>query len=170
MATKIKLLYDISLQISASQKAGLYRVADELFCRLAAHPEIEIYPCIGTTKGCARDYLSDCGLLHLLERTVTLPHMRFAVKRELFGVRCKENLFRILYQHKYTEILSAFDIYFSPFLPVSPFVYSSGIKSALFIHDVIPLACPHFSTPEFCRRYASWMSDVAADLIFFNSE
>lgn len=96
MATKIKLLYDISLQISASQKAGLYRVADELFCRLAAHPEIEIYPCIGTTKGCARDYLSDCGLLHLLERTVTLPHMRFAVKRELFGVRCKENLFRIL--------------------------------------------------------------------------
>lgn len=170
MATKIKLLYDISLQISASQKAGLYRVADELFCRLAAHPEIEIYPCVGTTKGCARDYLSDCGLLHLLERTVTLPHLRFAVKRELFGVRCKENLFRILYQHKYTEILSAFDIYFSPFLPVSPFVYSSGIKSALFIHDVIPLACPHFSTPEFCRRYASWMSDVAADLIFFNSE
>lgn len=84
MATKIKLLYDISLQISASQKAGLYRVADELFCRLAAHPEIEIYPCIGTTKGCARDYLSDCGLLHLLERTVTLPHLRFAVKRELF--------------------------------------------------------------------------------------
>ena len=137
MATKIKLLYDISLQISASQKAGLYRVADELFCRLAAHPEIEIYPCIGTTKGCARDYLSDCGLLHLLERTVTLPHLRFAVKRELFGVRCKENLFRILYQHKYTEILSAFDIYFSPFLPVSPFVYSSGIKSALFIHDFI---------------------------------
>lgn len=121
MATKIKLLYDISLQISASQKAGLYRVADELFCRLAAHPEIEIYPCVGTTKGCARDYLSDCGLLHLLERTVTLPHLRFAVKRELFGVRCKENLFRILYQHKYTEILSAFDIYFSPFLPVSPF-------------------------------------------------
>lgn len=53
MATKIKLLYDISLQISASQKAGLYRVADELFCRLAAHPEIEIYPCVGTTKGCA---------------------------------------------------------------------------------------------------------------------
>lgn len=99
-----------------------------------------------------------------------MPHLRFAVKRELLAFRCKENLFRILYQHKYTEILSAFDIYFSPFLPVSPFVYSSGIKSALFIHDVIPLACPHFSTPEFCRRYASWMSDVAADLIFFNSE
>lgn len=62
MATKIKLLYDISLQISASQKAGLYRVADELFCRLAAHPEIEIYPCVGTTKAVPRAYLSDCGL------------------------------------------------------------------------------------------------------------
>lgn len=159
-----KLLYDITLQTLAVHKAGLYRVADKIFQHMASDNQIDIYPFVGTSKGSAETYLKEIGAGRLIAKIFKMPEAKYSAKSGI-----KSNILSLCAELKYKNAFKKFDGFFSPFLPIPQAVYSSGIKTAIMVHDLIPIYHPEFSNPQFVREYSKWIKNIRSDIVFCNS-
>lgn len=70
---------------------------------------------------------------------VSLPLLK-TMANPVGGIKSK--LLNLLFKGKYKRILKKFDWYISPYPPIAPAVYDSGIKSAIFVYDIIPAIYP----------------------------
>lgn len=168
----MKLLYDVEQLMKEAKGAhsGIFRVADELFRRFANQPDIDLYPLVTDKRGDLLYYLQSIGHEDLYAKALFLPKLKKTTKGHSLLHRVIGKFVFYRYADKYNEYLKSFDWYFSPASAISPIVYKSDIKTALFVHDLIPIVKPDLTTNnKFNSKYRWWMKSASPDLIFFNS-
>lgn len=166
----IKVLYDIEqLALLESHKSGVFRVADALFKAFLASSRVDVYPCMTRAKGSAKEYFKSINRPELGQKLVMMQGLCKTTKYKNCFQRCLSRLWTLFYCAKYTHILKQYDWYFSPFSPISDVVYKSPIKTAMFVHDLIPVLYPEFVSPKFHTKFCQWIKCVQANLVFVNS-
>lgn len=169
----MKILYDVEQLMKEVKGAhsGIFRVADELFRRLANHQDIDLYPLVTDKRGDLLYYLQSIGHEDLYAKALFMPKLKKTTKGHSFFHRIMGKFAFIRYAKKYNARLKNYDWYFSPASAISPIVYKSDINVALFVHDLIPIVRPDLTTNDkFNNKYRWWMKSASPDLIFFNSE
>lgn len=169
----MKLLYDVEqlMKEIKGARSGIFRVADELFRNLANQKDVDLYPLVTDKRGDLLFYLQTIGREDLYSKSVFLPKLKKTTKGHSFFHRIMGKFAFASYAKKYNEKLKGYDWYFSPASAISPIVYNSDIKTALFVHDLIPIVRPDLTTNDkFNSKYRWWMKLAKPDLIFFNSQ
>ena len=168
-----KLLFDMSqFQYFGSNngETGIYRTADEIFKKLAARSDIDLYCLVDGSKNYKNiaDYLKKTNP-HYTGKIVYLKHLKKMARDKNFILRIKSKILYALFSKKYCNIIKKFDWYFSPFDMTNPFLYKK-IKTSIIIHDMIPLLYQEFADPEFTSYFAKLANSVEADFIFCDSQ
>jgi glycosyltransferase involved in cell wall biosynthesis len=167
----LKILYDMEQLIGARGKGtGVVRASGKILKGLNGYPEIQMHPLITKTKKGLSEYLRKAGLESLENQKELLPMLRSSTNKKTVFHRLSSKLLVKLLKNSYGKKLASYDWYFSIFSPISPIVYESGIKTALFVHDLIPVVHPEHSSAWFVKKYTQWIRDIQADVIFVNSE
>lgn len=169
----MKLLYDVEQLMKEVKGAhsGIFRVADELFRKFADSKDIDLYPLVTDKRGDLLYYLQTIGREDLYAKALFMPKLKKTTKGHSFFHRIMAKFEFRRYLKKYNERLKVYDWYFSPAPAISPIVYKSDIKTALFIHDLIPIIRPDLTTNDkYNSKYRWWMKIAQPDLVFFNSE
>lgn len=170
---KIKILYDVEqlMKEAVSARSGIFRVADELFKYFSISENVDLYPVITEHKGDFSAYLKSIGREDLLSKIVVLPAAKIMTKNKNLLQVLRSRLWAFCLKSTYQRKLAGFDWYFSPFSPVSPLIYQQQIKTAVMVHDIIPIVRPDLADKgsKFLKKYKHWMSSLKADLIVFNS-
>lgn len=169
----IKILYDVEqlMKESVSARSGIFRVADELFKYLVSAANVDLYLAVTENKGNLPMYLKSIGREDLLNKIVVLPAAKVMTKNKNMLQTLRSKVWAFFLKSSYQKKLSGFDWYFSPFSPVSPLIYQHKIKTAVMVHDIIPIVRPDLADKgsKFVKKYKNWMSSLKADLIVFNS-
>ncbi|MDR1551346.1 MAG: glycosyltransferase family 4 protein [Holosporaceae bacterium] len=168
---KIKILFDGQQLAKAfmQQQTGIFRVSDEVFRRLCRRSDVEIYFLMTQNKGEPERYLASIG--HPEVPVVWMPKLLRTTKYHNIFHKVDGGLLRLVMPFFYGDKLRKFDVYFSPYPPISPVVYRCGIKTVCICHDVIPFQFPHF-----CAVYGNgpafkdYVKKMAADFVFFVSQ
>ena len=169
--TRIKLLFDVEqLAVAGLKGTGIVRVADKVFQELCNHPDFEVYPLLTSERGDFDLYLRVKGLLEIKKRLIILPKLKAMTKGENIWQRIRERVLFFWYQKKYTAVLTKFDAYLSLFSPIAPLVYQSGIKTFMFVHDLIPIYYPVGCDKRFVKKFHHWIKKAKPDLFFVISE
>ena len=167
----IKILYDIEQLLAAKGKeTGICRVSLEVLRELCQKEGYEVYPIVTTKLKSARTYLTQKGLNTLLPNIVCLPYLKNTTKCYNCRQKLKSALLIKLLRKKYIKELKQYDQYISIFSPISDLVYQSGIKTSIFVHDLIPIKFPEFSSADFGRKYKKWIEQMKADEVICISE
>ncbi len=166
-----KILYDMEQLIGARGKGtGVVRASGKILKGLNDYSEIQMHPLITKTEKGLSEYLRKAGLESLENQKELLPMLRSSTNKKTVFHRLSSKLLVKLLKNSYSKKLASYDWYFSIFSPISPIVYESGIKTALFVHDLIPIVHPEYSSAWFVKKYTQWIRDIQADVIFVNSE
>ncbi|MDR0556136.1 MAG: glycosyltransferase family 4 protein [Holosporaceae bacterium] len=168
---KLRILFDGQQLAKAfiQKQTGIFRVSDEVFRRLCRRNDVDIHLLMTNNKGEPEKYLQ-----HIGYPEIPIVHMPLLLKttkyRTIVHKTCYALLRRIM-PHFYNDTLRQFDVYFSPYPPISPLVYDSGIKTACICHDVIPLQFPHFAGPykTLSKNFPDYIKKLSADFVFFVS-
>lgn len=165
---KIKLLFDVEqLATDGLKGTGIVRVADVLLQGLVQKEGIDVYPIITSQRGDFEAYLKVKGLDEILkDKIVYLPKLKATTKQVHWYQKIRSFLLTKWYLRKYKKILNEYDAYLSLFSPISPIVYQSGIKTYMFIHDLIPIYYPEGCCPKFVEKFISWIKNAKADGYF----
>jgi glycosyltransferase involved in cell wall biosynthesis len=172
-AQKIKLLFDMKqFQNFNSNKyaTGIFRVCDEIFKRLAASNEVDLYCLIGSKKRYANviQYLEKNSPKHL-EKIIYLKYLNKIDRNLNIFAKIKSIIAKILYKNEYENVVKNFDWYFSPFDAV-PSLFYNNIKTSIIIHDMIPLLCSDVMDLGLVKSFRNLVDNLKTDLIFFYSE
>lgn len=170
---KIKLLFDVEqlMKEAANARTGIFRVADELFKRIAVSEEVDLYLAVTENKGNLAVYLESIGHPELEAKTVRLPYAKLMTKSKNVFQKWRGKFFAKCCKAYYQRLLKGFDWYFSPFSPIAIPVYKSDVKTAVMVHDIIPIVRPDLASKgsKFLKKYKAWMASVDTDLVVFNS-
>ena len=169
---KIKLLYDIEqLLVSVGQETGICRMSFEVLKEISKRPEYEVYPVVTTQKGQSPEkYLRDNGLGYLIPNIVDMPLLKKTTQSYSLYKKIRGWFLMKKHASQYIERLKQYDEYISLFSPISPIVYKSRIKTKIIIHDLIPLLLPQTCTPLFVKKFRSWIQQLSADEVIFDSQ
>lgn len=169
MSKKIKLLFDMQQLegFGTSKRTGIYRVADEIFKRLAKRDDIDLYCYLDKKYKNTIEYLKKNYPEHKT-KLVYLPNLSKTSRDRNFIIRIKSRIYTLILASKYKKNIRGFDWYFSPFNKISPIVYEST-KTSIFIHDIIPITHPQFVCPKFVKSYTIFVDTLRADFLFFGS-
>jgi len=167
----LKVLFDgnILSKFGKWNFTGIPRVADRLFRSLMSRKDIDLYFLVSSLGKGADKYAESVGfdkskfvympLLQHTAKSATLKH------RIIYG-----KLLRSFVGRKYGRMLKNFDVYFSSYWAISPIVYDSGIKTACYVYDMIPLLYPNLvKNPRVIRTYPNYIGGIRTNLAFFDS-
>ena len=165
---KIKLLFDVEqLSTDGLKGTGIVRVADVLLQGLLKKERIDIYPIITSKRGDFDRYLKEKGLYNTLkDKIIYLPKLKSTTKQVNWYQKIRSFCLTKWYGALYKKKLDKFDVYLSLFSPISPIVYQSGVKTYMFIHDLIPIYYPDGCNPKFVEKFTSWIKNAKADGYF----
>ena len=167
----IKILYDIEQLLAAKGKeTGICRVSLEVLRELGQKEGYEVHPIVTIKSKNAAEYLKAKGLNNLADNIVYLPYLKKSTKCYNWRQKLKSFLLMKLLKEKYIKELKQYDQYVSIFSPISDLVYQSGIKTTSFVHDLIPIKFPEFSSADFGRKYKKWIEKMKADEVICISE
>ena len=169
---KTKLLYDIEqLLMSAGRETGVCRMSLEVLKQISKHPKYEVYPILTTPKGeNPEKYLKEKGLGYLVPNLVKMPYLKKTAQSYNLYKKIRCWFLTQKYTHQYMHQLNQYDEYISLFSPISPIVYKSRMKTKMIIHDLFPLLLPQTCIPSFAKKFRSWIRQVKADEIIFDSQ
>lgn len=171
--SKIKVLYDVEqlMKECVSARSGIFRVADELFKYFSNADDVDLYLAVTENKGDLSLYLKSIGREDLQNKVVILPSAKVMTKNKNILQVLRSKVWAFFLKSAYRKKLSGFDWYFSPFSPVAPLIYRQELKTAVMVHDIIPIVRPDLADKgsKFLKKYKNWMSSLQADLIVFNS-
>jgi glycosyltransferase involved in cell wall biosynthesis len=164
----LKLLFDGQFLARSvkKQQTGIFRVSDELFKRFAAMRDVELYFLMPNSAGGASEYLESIGRPDMADRIVRFPKLYATTKRHKLKHKLLYGFLTWVLTPFYRRRMAKFDVYFSPYQPISPIVYESGIKTAIIVHDLIPLLCPKFSGKLARESFVRHMDGIRADEVF----
>ena len=167
----LKVLYDMEQLIDAKGRGtGVVRVADKLLKILSGKEQLKIYPCVTKKERGLAEYLERAGLETLEGQKVLFLGLKKTTNRKHFYHKVRGYFLTKIYRKSYGVRVKEYDWYFSLFSPISPVVYESGVKTALFFYDLVPILYPQYSSPEFVKKFTGWVKDIKADIIFTDSE
>lgn len=163
----IKVLYDIEQLLSAKGKeTGICRVSLEVLKELNQRPGYEVYPLVTIKDKGAAEYLKNKGLENLVDRTVYLPYLKKTTKCYNWRQKIKSALLMRCFGERYKQEIDKYDEYVSIFSPISDIVYDSHVHTKIFVHDLIPIKFPEFTSAKFAEKYKKWMANLRADEVF----
>ncbi|MDR0677567.1 MAG: glycosyltransferase family 4 protein [Holosporaceae bacterium] len=142
-------------------------MSDEIFRRFAQRTDVDLSFLMTNYKGEPEKYLESIG--HPEIQIVRMPQLFRTTKYKTLIHKAYYGFLRLVMPFFYNDILRSFDLYFSPYPPISPIVYNSGIKTACICHDVIPLQFPHFAFVYKNENFSNYVKYLSADRIFFVS-
>ncbi len=165
---KVKLLFDVEqLSTDGLKGTGIVRVADVLLQGLLKKERIDLYPIITSKRGDFDRYLKEKGLYDTLkDKIIYLPKLKSTTKQVNWYQKIRSFWLTKWYGALYKKKLDKFDVYLSLFSPISPIIYQSGVKTYMFIHDLIPIYYPDGCNPKFVEKFISWMKNAKADGYF----
>lgn len=174
MAKKIKILFDGQLLVKfiLQKQTGIFRVCDEFFKGLAKRDDVDLYLLVTNGhKGHPKEYLESRGLSHLIPNIVRMPKLSMSSKTRNLYHKIYGGFLRKILPFVYGKKLREFDFYFSPYPSISPIVKKSGLKTAAFIHDIIPALYPVFTScyKGSFKRFLTYINNLDSDIVFFNS-
>jgi len=169
---KTKLLYDIEqLLMFAGRETGICRMSLEVLKQISKHPKYEVYPILTIQKGeNPEKYLKEKGLGYLVPNLVKMPYLKKTAQSYNLYKKIRCWFLTQKYTRQYMHQLNQYDEYISLFSPISPIVYKSRMKTKMIIHDLFPLLLPQTCIPSFVRKFRSWIRQVKADEIIFDSQ
>lgn len=167
----LELLYD-GAQFSKNKKArsGIFRVASELLARLAEQNNVNVTLLVSDKKELVKEYLKEKNLQDKV-KILFIPNLHKTNKTNNILLKTRSLLLTAFLNLRYKKYLQKFDFFFSPYILVPPIIYKSKIKTAVIVHDLIPLIKPNFYEPKasFPRKYAHAIQKLNTDIIFFDS-
>ncbi len=169
----LKLLFDMTQFQhfdSNGGETGIYRTADEIFKKLAARNDIDLYCLVDGYKNYKNivNYLKKTNPDYIA-KIIYLKYLKKMARDKNFILKIKSKFFYVLYNKKYSNIIKKFDWYFSPFDIINPLFYKK-IKTSIIIHDMIPLLYQQFADPEFTNYFTKLIASIEADFIFCDSQ
>ncbi len=167
----LKILYDgeqFSKQVNG--RSGIFRVASEYLKRLACRDNVKVTLLVSEKVENVRRYLQENALEDKTE-ILFIPnlHKTSKLNNPFFRLRSAWLTNFLAFKHK--KHIQEFDFFFSPYISVPPLVYKSGIKTAVIVHDLIPIMRPDFyeAGASFPRKYAGQIKAIKSDMVFFDS-
>ncbi len=160
-----KLLFDIDFLLASSGKeTGICRVAVQVLRELFQSSEYEIYPLITCpTKIDPVKYLTSKGIKIPQKNIVYLKYLKATYGGYKTKHRIAAKILKLLCGAKYKRELKKYDEYISIFSPISPLVFETGLKTKLFIHDMVPIKFSKACNKKFVQKYTYWMKHIKAD-------
>ncbi len=169
LPNKLKVLFDTQQLASFGVKkgTGIFRVTDEIFKRLAARNDIELFCYLDKNHENVIEYLK-INYPAYQNHLVFLPNLAKTARDRNFFIKSKSLFYKLILAKKYSKIIKKFDWYFSPYNPISSIV-SDNIKTAIFIHDLIPITHPKYVAPKFRISYQKFIDNLKVNFAFFAS-
>lgn len=164
---KIKLLYDGTLFVLKG-RTGLYRVADYLLRYFAASDLFDVTLINSTRSPMPYAYLDKIGHPELKSKCLSMPLLKEMMETGAFAPKPTKEIRRA--KQAYRKEMEKYDAYFSAFFPVPKVAIKAGLLSCLYVHDLIPVYHPEYTTdPIFHQRFSTWMRDNQSDFVAVNS-
>lgn len=172
MSSKVKLLFDVEkLCIEGTKGTGIVRVCDELINIMSKDDKIDLYLLVPTRHGNIDDFLRLKGWeARFKNKIVYMQKLKATTKFKGFYQKLRAYILARILEPKYTKILQRYNAYFSPFAPISPIVYKSGLKTFMIIHDLIPIYYGDGCNKNYIKKFTAGIKASHPDAYFCDSE